>query len=177
MLIKKLLPFLLAFVLPLAAIYAWWGGFSPVAITEEVRGPHVYAYLEHSGDYSKLPELTEEARDLLKASRVTPGLSLTVLFSNPDLVNVGERRAHAGFLVPEGAQVRAPLKIGHIPARRVALARVQAGPLLAPSRAYPALDRWSQSRGRGITMPTVEIFEPSGTPLRMGVLYVEMPMP
>lgn len=175
MYLKKFLPFLLAFVLPIVAIYAWWGGFNRVDITEAVRGPYTYAYLEHSGDYSKLPELGAQARDLLK--NVAHGAPITVLYSNPDLVNVGERRARTGYLLAADGAVRAPLRIDRIPARRVLVARVQAGHLLAPSRVYPALDRYMQARGGGIRMPTVEIYEPSDSPLRMGLLSVEMPLP
>ncbi len=173
--VKKLLPFLLAFVLPVVAIYAWWGGFSPVDIREAVRGPYTYAYLEHRGDYSKLPELAAEVRDLLRG--VEHGQPITVLFSNPDLVDVGQRRAHTGYLVAAGTQVRAPLRIDSVASRPVLIAQVRAGHLLAPSRAYPALDRYLQARGSGIQMPTVELYEPSGTPLRMGLLTVEMPRP
>lgn len=172
---KKFLPFLLAFVLPIVVIYAWWGGFNSVDIKEAVRGPYTYAYLEHTGDYAKLPELGAQARDLLK--NVAHGAPITVLYSNPDLVDVGERRARTGYLLAAGSEVRAPLMIDHIPARRVLLAEVQAGHLLAPSRIYPALDRYMQTRGGGIRMPTVEIYEPSDSPLRMGLLSVEMPLP
>lgn len=172
---KKFLPFLLAFLLPLIGIYAWWGGFNKVDMREAVRGPYTYAYLEHTGDYSKLPELAAEAADLL--AKVPHGLLITVLYSNPDLVDVGQRQARTGFLVAAGTPVRPPLKIGELPARRVLLAQVRAGHLLAPSRIYPALDRYMQARGGGIRMPTVEIYEPTGTPLRMGLLSVEMPLP
>jgi hypothetical protein len=174
---KKFLPFLLAFVLPVIGIYAWWGGFSPVDIREGMRGPYTYAYLEHSGDYSKLPEVADEVRGLLKDGKVAYGLPIAVLYSNPDLVDVGKRRSRAGYLVAPGIQVRAPLQIDTLPARPVLIAQVRAGPLLAPSRAYPALDHYLQARGSGIRMPTVEIYEPSGTPLRMGLLTVEMPRP
>jgi hypothetical protein len=174
---KKFLPFLLAFVLPILAVYAWWGGFNPVDIREGVRGPYTYAYLEHTGDYSKLPDVADEVRGLLKDAKVAYGLPITILYSNPDLVDVGKRRSHTGYLVAADAKVRAPLKIDSLPARPVLIAQVRAGRLLAPSRAYPALDRYLQARGSGIRMPTVEIYEPSGTPLRMGLLTVEMPRP
>lgn len=174
---KKFLPFLLAFVLPILAIYAWWGGFSHVDIQEGVRGPYTYAYLEQNGDYSKLPDLAEEVRGLLKDSKVAYGLPITVLYANPDLVDVGKRRARTGYLVASGAQVRAPLQIDSLPARPVLIAQVHAGLLLAPSRVYPALDRYLQARGGGIRMPTVEIYQPSGTLIRMGLFSVEMPRP
>ncbi len=175
--IKKFLPFLLAFVLPILAIYAWWGGFSSVDIQEGVGGPYTYVYLEQQGDYSKLPDLAEEVRGLLKESRVAVGQPITVLYSNPDLVDVGKRRARTGYLITPGTRVRAPLQIDALPARPVLRARLRAGLLIAPSRAYPALDRYLQSRGGGIRMPSVEIYQPSGSPLRMGLFTVEMPRP
>lgn len=171
---KKFLPFLLAFVLPLLAIYAWWGGFNPVTIETGVRGPYTYAYLEHSGDYSKLPERVVEARQALLAAKVAPGQPITVLYSNPDLVDVGERRARTGFLVAPGTRLPPPLLVDTLPARPVLLARVRAGSLLAPGRAYAALDQYLQARGQGIRMPTVEIYEPADSVLRMGQLTVEM---
>lgn len=177
MAIKKTLPFLLAFVLPLVLIYAWWGGFNPISIAETTAGPYTYAYLEQKGDYSKLPALAVEVRNELAAAKLTPGNPITVLYSNPDLVDVGERRARTGFLVPSGSQVRPPLAIDTIPARHVLAVQVQAGSLLAPSRAYLALDQYLQARGQGIRMPTVEFYEPAGSPLRMGRLSVEMALP
>jgi hypothetical protein len=175
--IKKFLPFLLAFVLPLLLVYAWWGGFNPVSLAETTSGPHTYAYLEHQGDYSKLPERAVEARKELMAARLTPGNPITVLYSNPDLVDVGERRARTGFLVQPGSRVKPPLQIDTLPARRVLAVRVRAGSLLAPSRAYLALDRHLQARGQGIRMPTVEFYQPADNPLRMGTLTVEMETP
>jgi hypothetical protein len=110
----------------------------------------------------------------LAAQKIQAGLPITVLYSNPDLVDVDKRVARTGFLLPPDARVRPPLSQDTIPARPVLVARIQAGSLLAPSKAYAALDHYQQARGRGIVMPTVEIFAPAGTPLRMGTLTVEM---
>jgi hypothetical protein len=46
--------------------------------------------------------------------------------------------------------------------------------MLAPGRAYAALDAYLQAHGKGIQMPTVEIYEASDSVLRMGQLSVEM---
>ncbi len=173
---KRFVPFLVAFLLPLFAVYAWWGGFNPVEIVAgEVRGPYTYAYVEHLGDYSKLPDQQAKVGKSLMAAHITPGAPVTVLFSNPDVVDVGQRRAHTGYLVPEGSKVWDPLKVATLPARPVLVARVRAAVLLAPSRAYQALDNHLQARGQGIRMPTVEIYQPADTPMSMGTLTVEMP--
>lgn len=175
--LKRFIPFLAAFVLPLLLVYAWWGGFNPVSIQASVvRGPYSYAYLEHTGDYSKLPDKQTKVARGLTAQGIAAGDAITVLFANPDVVEVNDRRAHAGYLVAEGSVVREPLKLATIPARSVLLVQVQAAVLLAPSRAYHALDRHMQGLGEGIRMPTVEIYRPSGSSWRMGTLSVEMPL-
>jgi len=173
-LLKRLAPFLLAFVMPLILAYAWWGGFNPVEIRDEVRGPYHYAYLDHEGDYAKLPEIQERALQALRAQRVPYGHAITVLYSNPDVVARADRRARSGYLLAEGTPVAAPLKTDVIPARKVLRARVKASYVLAPSRAYQALDSQLQSAGRGIVMPTVEIYEHARGSLEMGILTVEM---
>lgn len=174
MLLKRIAPFLLAFVLPLILAYAWWGGFNPVDIREEIRGPYYYAYLDHSGDYAKLPEAQEQALSALRAQNIPHGHAINVLYSNPDVVARPDRRARSGYLLAEGTPVAVPLKVDVIPARKVLRARVQASYLLAPSRAYQALDSHLQSAGRGIIMPTVEIYEHARGSLSMGILTVEM---
>lgn len=173
---RRFIPFLVAFVLPLILVYAWWGGFNPVTITPgQVRGPYTYAYLEQSGDYAKLPDAQAKVEKALLAAGVRPGRAITVLYSNPDLVDVGARRARVGYLVPEGSRVAEPLQVDRLPARPVLVVAVRAAVLLAPSRAYQALDAYLQARGQGIRMPTVEVYQASDSPFTMGLLAVEMP--
>ncbi|NTV94444.1 MAG: GyrI-like domain-containing protein [Thiobacillus sp.] len=173
---KRFIPFLVAFVLPLLAVYAWWGGFNRVEISPgQMRGPYTYAYVEHVGDYAKLPDQQAKVEKALLAEHIQPGHAITVLYSNPDMVKVGERRARVGYLVPEGSKVRDPVLLDRIPARSVLVARVRSAVLMAPSKAYQALDGYLQGRGQGIRMPTVEIYEPANSVLAMGTLTVEMP--
>lgn len=174
---KRYLPFLLAFVLPIVLVYAWWGGFSRVDIRTEVRGPHIYAYLEHTGDYTKLPRMLEDVRRQLKEQGIEPGLPITVLFSDPAVVAKAERKSRIGCLVPMGSTVKAPMRVDTIPAREVLVAEVQAGLLLAPSKAYQALGNHLQAQGKTIRMPTVELYAASDKVLKMGVLTVEMEQP
>ena len=174
--LKKSLPFLLAFVLPIVLIYAWWGGCSPVDITQTVRGPYFYAYLENTGDYAKLPDVMVEAKDELIRQKIAIGLPISVLYSNPSQVRKQDLIARTGYLLTSGSAVKLPLKTDTIPARRVLVATVHAGQLLAPSRAYSALDAYRNSHGDGIVMPTVELYKPAGSALRRGEFSVEMEM-
>jgi hypothetical protein len=67
-----------------------------------------------------------------------------------------------------------PLEVDTIPVRLVLRVQVRAGGMLAPGRAYAALDKYLQARGKGIQMPTVEVYETSDALWRMGLLSVEM---
>ena len=171
---RSWLPFLLAFVLPLLLLYAWWGGFAAVEIAPAVRGPYTYAYLEKAGDYSQLPALELKVEQALQAQGIALGTPITVLLSNPDTVIVNERRARVGYEVAPGTEVQAPLALATIPERPVLEVRVQAGRALAPGRAYAALDAHLQAQGRGIAMPTVEHYQPATSSYRMGVFTLEM---
>lgn len=172
--LPSLIPFLFAFVLPLLLVYTWWGGFNPVRIENTTGGPYSYAYLESQGDYSKLPDKVIEARQILVAAGIEVGKPISVLYSNPDVVDVGKRIARTGYLVSPGTKVPLPLEVDTIPVRPVLVARVQAGNMLAPGRAYAALDRYFQARGEGIRMPTVEIYDVSESLMTMGQLTVEV---
>lgn len=172
---KHWVPFLVAFVLPLVAVYAWWGGFNPVRIEAgQLRGPYTYAYLEQAGDYSKLTDLQLKAAAALTAQHIVAGPGITVLYSDPDKVEVGKRIGRAGYLIPDGVEVALPLKRDTVPAREVLLVQVRAAVLLAPSRAYQALSDYLKARGEALTMPTVEIYQPSNGLLSNGLLSVEM---
>lgn len=173
----RYLPFLLAFVLPLVLVYAWWGGFSPVSVRVETRGPYTYAYVEQTGDYAKLAERLPEVRRGLERSGIEPGAAFAVLYSYPDQVPRNERQARIGYLVPPGSHTPPHLEIDTLPARRVLVAEVQSAWLLGPSRAYQALHEVLRARGRDIRMPAVELYEASGSLWRQGRLTVEVPYP
>ncbi|MGQ9686154.1 MAG: GyrI-like domain-containing protein [Thiobacillaceae bacterium] len=174
---KRLLPFLLAFVLPLLIVYAWWGGFNRVTLGVEMRAPLTYAYVEHSGDYAQLADELPRVREALERAGIEPGAVINVLYSHPERVARPDRQARVGYLVAPGSAVPTTLKIDTLPARRVLVARVRAAMLLAPSRAYQALHGYLKRAGRSIVMPTVEIYEASGSVMQPGLLTVEVESP
>lgn len=164
---KQLLPFLLAFVLPLILIFWWWGGFSQARFETTYRGPYRYAYLTHQGDYAKLPEKQQEALQRLQQQNVKTGVPIALLMSDPREAAKRDRMARVGYLVEEGAQVEAPLAIDTVPARQVLLVEVKAQLLLAPGKAYAALIDYLNEHQMPLKLPTVELY-------RDGVLSVEM---
>ena len=174
MLKKTWLPILLAFVLPLLMVYAWWGGFNSVRIEEGERGPYTYAYLEHSGKLSKLPDTQQKVWKALNAQGINPGSSFNVLFDDPRQVASSKLRAHTGYLIEPNVMIQAPLLRGEIAKRPVLMGRVQAAALLAPGKTYQALYDYRKKQQRDITMPTVELYISPLDVTRVGEFIVEM---
>lgn len=176
--IRKQWPaFVLAFALPLLAVYWWWGGFNAATVSETESGPHHYAYLEHSGDLGKLPKTQTQVLVLLDQAGIAPGDTITVLLTDPRKTARGEQRARTGYRVPADAKLPDELHSETIPRRKVVAATVRAAVMLAPSKAYQALADHLEPTGRDITLPAVEIYRPSGTPARVGELTVEIAAP
>ncbi len=171
---KKQWPaFVLAFVLPLLAVFWWWGGFSAVSVSETEAGPYRYAYLDYEGPISNLRKSQRKALDEFNAAKVEAGDTISVILTDPRAAH-GKVRAQLGYTLAEDAPIPNGLKEGRIERRPVYSAQVQAAALLAPSKAYQALSDTLEARGQAIVMPTVELYRPAGKVGRIGNFTLEM---
>lgn len=176
--IRKQWPaFILAFALPLLAVYWWWGGFNAATVNETESGPHTFAYLEHQGDLGKLPKTQARVFVLLEQAGVEAGDTITVLLTDPRKTAKTGQHARTGYRIPVDAKLPKELMRETIPRRKVLAAKVHAAVALAPSKAYQALADYLGPSGQDITLPAVEIYRPSGTPTRVGELTVEIAAP
>ncbi|MHB1084839.1 MAG: hypothetical protein ACYCZA_08360 [Thiobacillus sp.] len=171
---KKQWPaFVLAFILPLLAVFWWWGGFSSVSIEEAEAGPYRYAYLDYEGPISNMRKSQRTVLEKFTAARVAAGDTVSVILTDPRAAS-GKVRAHLGYILADSAPIPEGLKEGRIAQRPVYAARVKAAVLLAPSKAYQALSNSLASRGKTIVMPTVELYRPAGQASQIGTFTLEM---
>ncbi|MBW8371725.1 MAG: hypothetical protein K0M66_12255 [Thiobacillus sp.] len=172
--LKKQWPaFVLAFVLPLLAVFWWWGGFNAVSVTETEAGPYRYAYLDYEGPISNMRKTQRKALDEFDAAKVEAGDTISVILDDPRAAS-GKVRAQLGYTLAEGAPIPEGLKEGRIERRPVYAAQVEAAVLLAPSKAYQALSDTLEPSGQAIVMPTVELYRPAGQANRIGTFILEM---
>lgn len=165
---KQWLYFLLAFAVPLAGIFWWVGGFTDVEVeTSQMRGPYHFAYLEHSGDYAKLPDRQLEALRALQAQGIVHGAAVTLMQNDPRTTAKDKLAAQTGYLVEPGVSVREPLKLGDVPARQVLVAQVRAHPRLAAGKVYAALLKYLDEHGMKLKLPTLEIYQNSELSVEM----------
>ena len=172
---KNWLAFSLAFVLPILVVFWWWGGLNSATVAPGVSGAHHYVYIEHIGNFGKIPDIQQKVSDALHAQGITPGNAITILYDDPRITKKRDQRARVGYLLPAGVSVKPPLQIDDMPARPVLSARVQASMLLAPSAAYQALHDYLQPSGQDIRMPSVELYVAGNSINQMGTLTVEIP--
>lgn len=170
---KQWPAFVLAFVVPLVGVFAWWGGFASVEVSEAEAGPYRYAYLDYEGDISNMRKTQRSVLQKFEAAGVAAGDTVSVILTDPRDAR-GKVQAQLGYLLAETAALPEGLKEGRIERRPVVRAQVQAAVLLAPSKAYQALSNHLDAGGRKLAMPTVELYRPSGTPGRMGSFTLEM---
>jgi DNA gyrase inhibitor GyrI len=167
---KNWLYFLLAFAAPLVGIFWWVGGFTSARIeTNQVRGPYHYAYLEHSGDYAKLPEKQREAFLALEAQGVAHGAAITLMQNDPRNTARDKLTAQTGYLVATGVSVREPLKLADVPARPVIVVGLRAHPRLAAGKAYAALLKYLKENSMKLKLPTLEIYQNSTLTVEMDI--------
>ena len=166
---KQWLYFLLVFLLPVIGIFWWWGAFATVTVETAQRGPYHYAYLEFTEDYAKLPDNQQEVIHEFQLQNITRGAAINLLLDDPRTTPRKEQTARIGYLIEPGVMVRAPLKLGDVPARTVLMARVRAHPRLAPGKVYAALLQYLKEHGMKFNLPTVEIYQNSEMTVEMAV--------
>lgn len=171
---KKQWPaFLLAFVLPIVLVYAWWGGFRAASVTQTQAGPYRYAYLDYEGPISGMRKTQREVSQAFVRSKVPAGDTFTVVLTDPRSAQ-GKVRAEVGYTLAADAPLPQGLKEGKVASRPVVSVRVRAAILLAPSKAYQSLYEYLQTQRSDIRMPTVEIYRPAGKVGQVGVFTLEM---
>jgi hypothetical protein len=163
----------LAFVLPLLAVFWWWGGFNAVSVAETEAGPYRYAYLDYEGPISNMRKTQRKVLGAFTVAKVAAGDTISVILTDPRAAN-GKVRAQLGYTLAETAAIPSGLKEGRIERRPVYAAQVQAAVLLAPSKAYQALADTLEPQGKALVMPTVERYRPAGQASRIGTFTLEM---
>jgi len=145
--LKKQWPaFVLAFVLPLLAVFWWWGGFNSVSVTETDAGPYRYAYLDYEGPISDMRKSQRTALDKFTVAKVAAGDTISVILSDPRAAN-GKVRAQLGYTLADAAPIPEGLQEGASNAAGLFRPGAGGGPAGAV-QAYQALStRWRRADG------------------------------
>jgi len=163
---KKVLAVILGILIVIALLLlagAWKAGiFEEPEITLELRGPHHYVYLQKTGDFSMIAKAYEEADGLFKDQSIDKGTACGMYLDDPAMVQPEDMRWRVGYLVSDSMEVNAPLEYLIIPNTEYAVASIDAHPMVAPFKTYPALQEWVKTSEYQFIGPAYEIYNENG---------------
>ena len=163
--IKKIILFIgiISFVLFIGLIgVAWYmGAFSSVNITIDEKGPYYFVYLEHKGPYYQIQNKITMVEKYLTDNKIKYLHSAGIYFDNPAEVAEHELKSFGGFIVSDSIRVEEPYNFIKIDRRKVVIASIEALPMIAPFKIYPAFQEWvGNNKNVEIDAPPFELYLP-----------------
>lgn len=165
--IKKIILILgiVSLVLFMGLIGAAWymGAFSSVSINTAEKGPFYFVYLEHQGPYYQITNVINKVELYLTDQNIEYLNPAGIYFDNPEEVSESELKSYGGMLVTDSLAVKEPFKYLKIDAQSVVIARIEALPMIAPFKVYPAFREWLENNKKiEIVGPPMELYLEGG---------------
>ena len=164
--IRKIILFIgiISFVLFMGIIGAAWymGAFSSVSISTGEKGPYYFIYLEHQGPYYQITNKIEKVEKYLVDNKITYLHAAGIYFDDPAQLPESELKSYGGYLVNDSLVVEKPYKFENINKRNVIIASIEAHPMIAPFKVYPAFHEWlANNKKMEIIAPPMELYLPN----------------
>lgn len=157
---------ILALVFFMVIIGAAWymGAFSSVEILTEMRGPYNFVYLEHLGAYHLISLKIDQVKQYLDNNQVKFMYSAGMYFDDPAKVSESDLKSYGGYLVSDSISAKEPFRFMKIKKRKTAVAMINAHPMIAPFKVYPAFQEWLENNSDSVTVAgaPLELYIPSG---------------
>lgn len=100
---KIILIVVVALLLLLLALYAYYGGFAKIEITEKETGGEVFIYKEVIGDYNQAGKITNEVYNSLLADyKIETQKGCGIYYDDPKLVDKDKLRSEVGCILEAG---------------------------------------------------------------------------
>jgi DNA gyrase inhibitor GyrI len=161
--IKKVILIIgiISFVLFMGLIGAAWymGAFSSVSLATGEKGPYYFVYLEHQGPYYQVPNKILKVEKYLTDNQIEYLHSAGIYFDDPAQVAEKELQSYGGLLVTDSISVQEPYNLIKIDRRKVVIATIEALPMIAPFKVYPAFNEWLENNKKvEIIAPPMELY-------------------
>ena len=145
--------------------FAWYMGvFASVVITTTEKGPYNFIYLEHQGPYYLTANKIKEVENYIKEQNIEYTHAAAIYFDDPQKVKEEELKSFAGVIIKDSVAVSKPYHFTKINRRNVVVASIDAFPMLAPFKVYPAFKEWlSNNENIEIIGAPLELYQPEKT--------------
>jgi hypothetical protein len=108
---------------------------------------------------------------LLMHANISYNREVTLFRYNPLTVKPDSLLSKGAMIVDDSIAVDSPLVLLNLPERNAAIASIEAHPLIAPYKTYPAIQRWLNNNGYRYNraLPIIEYYA-------RGIVEIEMPV-
>ncbi|MDA3970328.1 MAG: hypothetical protein PF442_03155 [Desulfobulbaceae bacterium] len=158
----------LLFIAILAAVFAWYGYFSTVAVQEKPIGPFVMVYKKHVGPPAQAAGVMAEVRQSLTDEfHVQSLLNFGLYYDNPKTVDPAANRALIGCIVQDDQdgdlqEISKKYTVATLPRGMAAVAdftyRNNLSILFGELKGYGALVEYSEEQQIG-SKPVLELYD------------------
>jgi hypothetical protein len=136
------------------------GAFKGVDISEGLRGPYKFVYVDHMGPYHKIAPEIAKVEDFMKSIGAPCKLSYGEYIDDPNVIEEARLRAHAGCIVEAfPANLPAEFKTEERVSKPYVIAVFTGSPGIGPMKVYPRADKYISEHNMKIAGPVIEIYE------------------
>jgi hypothetical protein len=122
---------------------AWYlGAFSGVTVATSDRPVQYFIAASDSGTYQQAMNDLDTLRSHIQKTPSRMVDPVVLLYRDPVVVPLAEVPARAAYLLADSVSVDLPYRMIVVPPARIVSARIEANPVIAPYKTYPAIREW-----------------------------------
>ena len=155
-----LLPLLFGIIIFVTYLMNYLGAFKPVIISEQVAGPFLMIYKDHTGPYHKIVPVIEEVEKWAKENGFDCRLSFGEYLDNPKESEEARLRSHGGCLVQQiPANLPQEIKSQSLPESKYLKAVFEGSPGIGPMKVYPKVIKYALEQKLQVKEAVIEVYE------------------
>lgn len=151
-------------IIAIAIVIILWkvGMFAAPELAIEEKGPYHYFYIDRTGPFSEIPKGYQQVDSLIKQQNIEPGISCGSYLDNPSNVAQANLRWRVGYIVADSIDTMEPLKFKTIAHGQYLVASIDAVPMVAAIKTYPAMNEWLTKNPYDVIGEAYELYNENG---------------
>ncbi len=165
---KIALSILVSVAVVIAVFLFYMGAFSKVFISEQIKGPYTFAYVEHIGPYHEVGKVMEELDSKMRKLGFNSTDGLGIYYDDPQKTPKDELRSEVGSVIT-GEDMnkieanRDKLNFKTIENQKYLVAEFpiknMLSYMLGPMKIYPAFGRYLKDKNIGVPTKGLELYD------------------
>lgn len=153
-------------------LYFYLGGYKPVDIAVEKRGPQILLYKNHVGAYHEIGPTIQAVESWALAQHLLCPTTFGEYLDNPESVDQDRLRSRGGcVLTKKPEQVPPDWTVEERPSRRFVVAHFTGSPSIGPFKVYPKVKKYLAENRLTSSEATMELYMVNGSSVMTEYLF------